>query len=727
LGGDQLDLKATIAILHRQKRLMLLTASLVLSLAFGYVILAVPIYQSTVLLQVDGRSSNLLDPSGSGLEQSAILNARVDSEVEILSSQATALAVVYASNLVSDPEFGPKLSWIGKFCIAIGMECDGNTLRRLVGMQQAAIDDQAALVNGTLKNLQDAVEIRRRGLTYLIGISVASETPKRAAEIANTYAQTYIERQVGAKTKAAISARDVLRRQIDNAEADLAASERAVNNFIETNLSRLEKESGDPAIADLRRRLDGAVETQARTRAQVLSAESAISSQNWDAVANSLGDQAIAELARQRKVLQDRLGDTISGSTEAFDVAAEMARLDGDLARASVATLTTVHADMEAMQDRERETRDLLRTQLLRSDLSAEMLAELFNLQQGATIARNQYQTLLAREQDLGALANLQIADARVVSEALPSNTPQAPKRQLILALALIGGLGAGVLCAFLKEYFFGGIVSASQLENVMQTQVPVTLATFASGRSGLDPAESILTAPMSFYAESFRKLRAVIDLGLMNTDKTTSPLKKGKVILVSSAIPAEGKTTTAIALARTYALSGVSTLLIDADLRRPAVAARLGNQSTTGLIDFLAPQAKEASLPIATFDDTQSQLTVISAGQRSNAPTDQLLNGPSFQGLMDSAIAGFDIVIIDSPPLLPVVDTRYLARFADAVVHVVRYGSTTQGELREAATQLREFLRKDAIYLGLLNMEERGGRQSGYYGEYGQYGAVDD
>jgi polysaccharide biosynthesis transport protein len=252
-------------------------------------------------------------------------------------------------------------------------------------------------------------------------------------------------------------------------------------------------------------------------------------------------------------------------------------------------------------------------------------------------------------------------------------------------------------------------------------------LATFASGRSGLDPAESILTAPMSFYAESFRKLRAVIDLGLMNTDKTTSPLKKGKVILVSSAIPAEGKTTTAIALARTYALSGVSTLLIDADLRRHAVAARLGNQSTTGLIDFLAPQAKEASLPIATFDDTQSQLTVISAGQRSNAPTDQLLNGPSFQGLMDSAIAGFDIVIIDSPPLLPVVDTRYLARFADAVVHVVRYGSTTQGELREAATQLREFLRKDAIYLGLLNMEERGGRQSGYYGEYGQYGAVDD
>jgi capsular exopolysaccharide synthesis family protein len=347
------------------------------------------------------------------------------------------------------------------------------------------------------------------------------------------------------------------------------------------------------------------------------------------------------------------------------------------------------------------------------------MLAQLFNLQQSTTIARNQYQTLLAREQDLGALANLQIADARVVSEALPSNTAAAPNRRVILGAALVSGLGLGVLFAFLKEYFFGGIISASQLENVMQARVPVSLATHASGKAGLDPAESILSSPMSAYAESFRKLRAVIDIGLLNRLKETPSSKRGRVILVSSALPAEGKTTTAISLARTYALSGTATLLIDGDLRRPTIAPRLGNSAAAGLIDFLAPRQENGASPVTTFDDIQSPLTVICAGERSNTPTDQLLNGTSFQGLMDSAIASFDVIIIDSPPLLPVVDTRYLARFADAVVHVVCCGSTTQGEVREAAAQMREFLKNDTLYFGVLNMEKREAGKYGYDMDY--------
>ncbi|MGO4910696.1 GumC family protein [Pseudorhodobacter sp. W20_MBD10_FR17] len=727
MDSDQLDLKAILATMSRQKRPILLTMVLLLGLAFAYLILAKPIYQSTVLLQVDGRSSNLLDPSASGSEQSSVLNSRVDSEVEILRSQATALAVVYAADLIRDPEFGPQLGWISKLGLALGTDFDANSLRRLVGLEQTSTDSQESLVNGTLKSLQSAVNIRRSGLTFLIGISVSSETPKRAADIANIYAQSYIERQVMAKTQATISARDVLRRQVATAEADLAASERAVNTFIETNLSRLEKESGDPAIAELRRRLNSAMDTQTSASAQVLSAEAAISSQDWASVASTLGDQAIAELARQRKAIENRLGSVAAGSTEAIDMAAEMARLDADLARTSSATLTTVRADMGAMRDRERETRDQLRTQLLQSDLSSEMLAELFNLQQSATVARNQYQTLLAREQDLGALANLQIADARVVSEALPANSASSPNRKLIIALALVGGLGLGVLLAFLKEYFFGGIVSSSQLENIMQARVPVTLAMHAAGKTGPDPAETVVASPMSAYAESFRKLRAVIDIGLLNSRKETTPVKRGRIIVVSSAIQAEGKTTTAISLARTYALSGTSTLLIDGDLRRPTVAPRLGDTTAGGLIDFLAPRTAGDTSPIVTFNDPQTSLTVIGAGARSGIPTDQLLNGASFQGLMEAVVASFDVIIIDSPPLLPVVDTRYLARFADAVVHVVRYGSTMQGEVREAAAQMREFLKADALYIGVLNMEERETRRYGYYGEYGHYGKDSD
>lgn len=711
LDSDRIELRAVLAILKRQKRLLLLTVALVLGLAVTYLLIATPIYRSTVLLQVDGRNSNLLDPSGSGQEQAAILNARVDGEVEILRSDATALAVVLAANLMQDPEFGPRLGWLEKLWLALGKGPDADA--------QA----QAALVNDTLQSLQDAVDVRRRGLTYLVGISVLSQSPQKAALIANAYAKTYIERQVGAKTEAMIVARDVLRRQTDTAQADLAASERAVNGFIETNLSRLEVESGDPTIADLRQRLSDAKRAQAASSARIATAEAAVSAGDWPTVASTLGDQAIAELARQRAETQRSLGSGALAPDKAMDVRAELARLDKDLAATSNATLMTVRAEISTLRERERGARDTLRTQLLQSDLSAEMLSELFNLQQSATAARNQYQTLLARVQDLGALANLQIADARIVSEALAPNAAAAPNPRLIVAVALVGGLGMGVLFVFLTEYFIGGVISASQLGNVMQAPVPISVAAVDPAKSGGDPAKSIFSAPMSVYAEGFRKLRATVDMGL---SRCTAPDGRARVILVCSALQAEGKTTTAIALARTYALSGSRTLLIDADLRRPSVAGRLGLGETAGLIDFLTHARLDETRNIKTAIDPLSSLVVMGAGARSSMPTDQLLNSDSFRAMLDVVATRFDIVIIDSPPLLPVVDTRYLARYADAVVHVVRYGSTTQGEVREAAAQIREFLPRQASYCGILNLAEPLVSRYEGYDVYAYDGAVD-
>ncbi|MBC2835105.1 GumC family protein [Paragemmobacter straminiformis] len=723
-----LDLNTVLGILRRQKRGVLATLLLVLGLALAYLVVATPIYRAGVLIQVDGRSSNLLDPSSNGQEQSAILNSRVDSEVEILRSEATALAVVKATKLIEDKEFGPQLGWVEKLGIALGAELDGNALRRLVGLAPRTGQDSGNLVNQTLQKLQNAVDVRRRGLTYLIEISVSSTSPERAAEIANAYAAVYIERQVGAKTQATISARDVLRRQITTAQEQLAQSETAINSFIEANLSRLESETKDPAIGALRNRLNEAKTQQADRKAKVALADVAMSSGDWATVASTLGDQAISELARQRQELADRLQQAEQGSTEAINLRDELAALDNDLQTQSNASMLVMQEEMRSLTGREAEARDQLRNVLLESDVSAEMLADLFNLQQSATIARSQYQTLLAREQDLGALANLQIADARVVSEALPPIAAAFPNKRLIAALALIGGLGLGVMLAFLREFYVGGIVAASQLSNIMQAPVPVTFGLLDQVKSGADPADVVLTAPMSLYSETFRKLRAAIDIGFENgtgnrVAPATDPGQQGRIILVCSALQAEGKSTTAIALARTYALAGVKTLLIDADMRKPTVGKRLGLPEEAGLIDFVSEGNLDDMTYLNPRRDSKSPLVVIAAGARSSRPTDQLLNGAAFQGVMEAARERFDIVILDSPPILPVVDTRYLARYADAIVHVVRYATTTQGEVREAAGQMREHQRENTHYIGVLSLEQMADSRYGYYGNYGYYG----
>lgn len=157
--------------------------------------------------------------------------------------------------------------------------------------------------------------------------------------------------------------------------------------------------------------------------------------------------------------------------------------------------------------------------------------------------------------------------------------------------------------------------------------------------------------------------------------------------------------------------------------MRKPTVGTRLGLPVQAGLIDFVSSGQGGDLLKLNPQLDAQSPLIVIAAGERSSRPTDQLLNGPAFQSMMDAARTRFELIVLDSPPILPVVDTRYLARHADAVVQVVRYGTTTQGEVREAVVQMREHMRPGAHYIGVLNLEEMTGSRYGYYGNYGYYG----
>ena len=718
-----IDLKEIMAILKRQRRLIVVTVAVFVGLAFAYILQATPIYRATTLIEVDAQGTNLLDPNAASQQQSAILNSRLDSEVEIMRASSTALAVVQAGDLIHSADFGPRVGWLERLGLATGMDLSRDALRARFGLAAAPPPNAADLVNATILKLQSTVTVQRQGLTYLIGISLSSPQADRAAELANLYAKTYIDTQVATKTSSLLGARDVLRRQITTAQQELASSETAVNGFIETNLSRLEEESGDPAVADLRTQLEAAKADQGTMGSRAATAQGAIGAGDWTAVAQTLGDAALADLAQQRADLQKQLGDAAAGTATALDLTAQLDTLDKNLASKSQTALDSVRKDIADLGTREVAARDQLRTALLQSSLSAEMLTELYNLQQSATIARSQYQTLLAREQDMGTLANLQIADARIVSEALPPTAPQSPNKRLILAIALIGGAAIGVALAFLKEYYIGGVTSASQLQNILQMRVPVTVPQVDQPETG-SPADMVIAAPMSPYAETFRKLRASVDLGI---ERSTRQRDGAGVILVCSALQAEGKTTTAIALARTYALSGARTLLMDADMRKPTVEQRLSCTSPVGLLDYLVSWGKPDVRAPEAAQDPASPLIVLTAGARSPIPTDQLINSKAFQLLIKSLLPEFDMIIIDSPPLLPVVDTRYLARHADAIVQVVRYGTTTQSEVREAATQLQEMMRPDTRMYGVLSQEDRGNRRYGYSARYGSYYGGDE
>ena len=709
---QEIDVKAIVALLHRQAWLIGLSALLVLAIAAAYLVAARPVYTATALILVDPNGKSLIYSDAASVSGSSE-NARVESEVEILRTSSIALDVVRAENLVTDPEFGPRLGITAKIRQALGF---------------ARTDDASGdeLVKSVLVRFMSAVEVRRRGITYLIAVSVRSESPDRAAELANALTQAYISAQVDSKISTGLAARDKLHGQIAAAQAALSQGEDAIDSFIESNLERIEKESGRADIEALRVAL---LDTDAKRLAADVKAQefqSQLQVRDWASLTAGLGDAALASLQDQREALQRQLDGAQGGTPDEANLRSALAQLEArQLARAESA-IEAVQTQVAALAQSADELRGQIRQTLLSGTIPSQILTELYGLQQEATIARNQYNLLLSRMRELEVQAAVQVADSRVVSQALPPIVPSYPNKRTTLALALIVGIGLGVGLAFLNEYYIGGITSENQLRDVLHTRVAtaIPLVTVKS-ETQRSIADSVISDPLSPYSEAIRRLRATIDLSAKGPRAATpqEPAADGRVIVVTSSIPAEGKSTTSLALARAFAQANRRVLLIDADLRKPTVHKLLGFPSTHGLADWLqSPASEELGRDLVVKDSISTVSLALGAG-RAHAETDQLLGGEAFATLLRMARSAFDITIIDTPPVLPVVDARYLIGYADTVVMVVRFGMTNQADLRAAMSIVNDSKDPDAELFAVLNHQPgsaKSYRYSGYYTDYG-------
>lgn len=719
---DVIDLKSIIELLRRQIRLIFLTIFIVLGVALAYLVTVTPTFTAQTLVLFDPAQKNLLDTNQISTSAQSD-NARIESEVEILRSTATALAVINRANLVADPEFGPSIGMRQRLLTAIGL-----------GSDEFRTGD--ALLKSIISRFQNASNVRRRGLTYLISVAVTSEDPERAARLANTMAEVYIEAQVQAKVSSSLGARDILQSQINAGRDAVTASDAALDQFIETNLAQLEADAGNPELARLRAELEALRDQQLSAEVTANAAAAALEAQDFAALANRLGDQALADLAREREQLERQLGQLAQGSQQEIDLRNALAALEGDIEDRAQAQIGDLRGELSTISGQVTDFRADLRNELLRSDLSSESLAQIFELQQEAAIARSQYQTLLSRVRDLEAQAGLQVADSRIVSPALAPNNPSAPNTRLILALALVAGLGLGIGLAFLNEYYVGGITSAAQLRDLVHapvaTTVPLSLDKIDQQTS---LADKVVSEPLSPYAESIRRLRASLDQGfrkrglIKDGDLNAGGLADcdGRIVMITSTVPAEGKTTLALALARIYAISGKKTLLIDADLRKPSVHRQVGLQPEFGLIDYLKDPEQHHIASSFYTRDTDTDLSLVLGAGRSNVPTDQLISSTTFDAMLREARRSFDTIIIDTSPLVPVVDARYIAHYADAVVMPVRYATTSQADLRSAVQAVTEAMNPETDFYTVLSHQQYQQASYRYDGYYLGYGAGQD
>lgn len=705
MGETELDLRGILGVLQRQFRLILTTIVVVVGLATIVAFALTPTYTSSALILVDPSNKNLLDPESQMISTSAD-SARIDSEVELARSDSVLLRVIEQEGLVKDPEFG----------VSLGMTARILSFLRL---REPTLPTGAEALNEALTSLRNAISVQRKGLTYLISVQVRSEDPEKAARIANAATEAYIADQMASKVDSILASRSVLQARSAQARQAIVTSEESFDSFIEQNIARITRDTGNADFATTQEQIRQLQAARAESASMAASVEQSLQNNNWDAIVASLQSDALDALNQQRNELSLNLSTVAEGSPVQISLRDELAQIEERLRSQTQSEVTALRDTVQQNQAREEELRQSMRADVLSSNLSADVLTQLYELQQNAELARSQYQTLLSRTQDLEAQADLQVADSRIVSPALAPRSPSFPNKTLILTLAVLLAAGLGTALAFLYENLIGGFTSQEQVEAVLRMPVAAVIPRERTKSEKDSLSNLMVESPLSIFAESIRRSRASIEQALRpmrNHDDA-----RGAVIMVTSTAPNEGKTTFSLSLARSYALSGQRVLLIDCDLRKPSIHRHLGLEPSHGLMDFLTSDIDSAAnIGSIITRDVLTNVTVITGTRRSDIPTDQLLAGPGFVRLIQSARQTFDTIVLDTPPIGPVVDGLYISAFADVICFVARWASTSQQDARKSIASLTASKQEDATILAVLNQQDDAGRN--YQRRYSSY-----
>ncbi len=348
--------------------------------------------------------------------------------------------------------------------------------------------------------------------------------------------------------------------------------------------------------------------------------------------------------------------------------------------------------ESEVARSREQSLRDSINNVAGKSSQSSGALVQLHDLEQKAAALKTLYETFLARYQEAAQQRSFPIAKARVISEASVPTTPSAPKRSMVLALSLVLGLMAGTGIAALQEFRERFFRSADDVRNELGLKFLGYLPII--GNSALErlrerkqhrvdegdagPAfRSIMRiavdSPGSQFAETLRNARIAADVMLQALPS--------KVIGVTSVLPDEGKSTVAANFAGLLAANGSKTLLIDADLRNPGLSRMLATPPENGIVEALVG---EVPWPAAVRVDRKTRLAILPTRERGQfAHSFELLTSLNMRRIVEAAREKFDYIVVDLPPLAPVVDAKAFAQMADGFLLVTEWGSTPRNLVR--------------------------------------------
>ncbi len=317
-----------------------------------------------------------------------------------------------------------------------------------------------------------------------------------------------------------------------------------------------------------------------------------------------------------------------------------------------------------------------------------EAIIRLRDLERQSQADKALYESLLGRLKEAEQQISLPFAETRVIAPALEPGTPSFPDKKRNILIALLGGISAGIGLAFLLERMERGFSTPEQLEAALRHPVLATIPSLTarerqSGQAVLSFAEYLLQRPLSHFSESLRSIRLNVELA----DPDDFP----RLLMVTSSIPSEGKSTIAQCLAQSAASAGKKILLIDCDFRRPSLSSNLGMSGEPGLTDMLMDDKPGNE---ACFKEIFPNMSFLAAGTVTGHPPD-FIGSERLRRLLQKLRAGYDLIVLDTPPVAPVADSIQLSRLADKVVFVVAWRNAPRSVVERVVSILDKADRK--------------------------------
>lgn len=712
-------------VVWRGKHLILACLLPVLVPTFLYLQQLAPRYTSEARITINAPEvRNALDDRPAG--RMWVTEQVVQAEADLLTSTVLAQRVVDKLRLKEDPEFNAKLrtqrpaqaffarlnpfNWSGsqeeKDKESEGKNPSVSALSSVAREQM----ENTAIVRAFLSRV--VVKAPRRSLT--ISVSYTSESPERAAQITNALADLYVLDRLEANFDEARRVGDWLGERLHKLRQDVEIAETAAEEFRSRHGLRRKGEQRAPIreqqFSELSSKLVIARADLAQRQARLQQVRELLRARGGiDAISEVLQSSLIQRLREQESQRSREMSEALKTYGERhpriLGFRADLDDLHRRIAEEVEKIASAIANEVEVAATGVRELERELDKARQASDQAGEAEVQLREMERQADASRAVYEAFLTRFKRESEQQQVQRANARIVSPADIPGAPSYPaKRQIMIVagfLALAGGLGL----VFLLDRLDNAVRSADEAEEL--TDLPTLAMVPLNRRRARGPvAEDILNNPRSSLADAVRSLRTALDLGGGDRHRVT---------MITSSVPREGKTYVSLCLSLMFARAYPRVLLIDADVHRPNMFRMLEMDGDRGLVQVLAG---EMTVEEAIRPNVAGGLDFLPAGKALDVA--ETINGAGVAELIAKLSGQYDQIIIDSPPVLAVADTRVLASLVDRVIYLIKWNATPRDAVRNGVKLLRS-VGAPLVGVTLSQVNQRKHDRYGY-GDYGYY-----